>query len=230
MFRCRDGQCVTRHSRCDFAKDCFDGSDEFDCQSKSFLCLCVCVSVFMIKLFHSTFFICLFLSLFSIHLYPSKTKSTKILYQLSAVYTNSNVMLMVVVFMNRWGWCFPISQFFHTHRHKPKMIVEWNGAHSTLIFFLFLFFFDELHPFSVDTIGHNLYVRPHNENGQNRSIINMATLIRRQINHVLSFPSHFMCIHFMFFNYNTNNTNNNQMRWILRLFRLFRRTQLWYWK
>ena len=62
MFRCRDGQCVTRHSRCDFAKDCFDGSDEFDCQSKSFLCLCVCVSVFMIKLFHSTFFICLFLS------------------------------------------------------------------------------------------------------------------------------------------------------------------------
>lgn len=34
MFRCRDGQCVEEKMRCDFNKDCFDGSDEFDCQSK----------------------------------------------------------------------------------------------------------------------------------------------------------------------------------------------------
>ena len=35
MFRCRDGQCISKDFRCNFHKDCFDGSDELDCQSKS---------------------------------------------------------------------------------------------------------------------------------------------------------------------------------------------------
>lgn len=34
MFRCRDGQCISKDFRCNFHKDCFDGSDELDCQSK----------------------------------------------------------------------------------------------------------------------------------------------------------------------------------------------------
>ena len=33
MFQCRDGQCVPSAARCNFAKQCNDGSDEMDCQS-----------------------------------------------------------------------------------------------------------------------------------------------------------------------------------------------------
>ncbi|KPM08131.1 low-density lipoprotein receptor-like protein 4 [Sarcoptes scabiei] len=31
-FQCRDGQCISKELRCNFQKDCFDGTDEINCQ------------------------------------------------------------------------------------------------------------------------------------------------------------------------------------------------------